>query len=364
MKWLFFLLVILNLVVFIWGFQNEPPAPVGADHPTPGVKRLELFSEQKSTVPPAEAVASGTPDEENTPSEANDHQIAEAGETSAADAEAPAAPVGESMEFIGMVGEKRPEPFDPDALPPTAAGKTEQQTEPTTGNTTMKAASAVAEVLPPSQGPAQESRGPDSSIPSTAVEDTPPPVSIQPAGEEGSASNGTETPTAQAESPPAKRCLSLGPMLDQAEVGALEKALARYPVDSRLRTEMIAKAGSGYSVVVPPLPTKEEALAEERRLREAGYKDLYRFHKGRMANAISLGFFSKEALAKKLAERMQAKGFEVQVRPRKVARTVYWLDLILSAETPTDTQLEHDVLADHPAVKLEHRACPTSAVDY
>ncbi|HIP52738.1 MAG TPA: hypothetical protein EYH03_01825 [Chromatiales bacterium] len=326
MKWLFFLLLIFNLVVFIWGYQIEPSAPAHAYQPKPGVKRLELVGERLEKGEEEPSDPSVNEDEERTlagEETAETHDQQGAADVAKENDVVPPAPVS-STEFIGTLGEEA------DRRPSLALEKGVAEDTSPVNDSMLRAASAVAEVF---------------SQPHATPE-----------AEEGVAEPAVQTPP-KVEEPVATVCVSAGPVQNQADVSPIEALLAKHKIDAKLRTEMIAAEGSGYWVVIPPLPTKEKAIEEEKKLREAGVEDLWRFTKGSMANAISLGLFSKRPLSEKYADKIRAKGFQAEVRPRKIAKTFFWLDFGLPSAGASEEALRQEILSIDSALRLEQRAC-------
>ena len=84
----------------------------------------------------------------------------------------------------------------------------------------------------------------------------------------------------------------------------------------------------GYTVSMPPLGSREVALATAQRLRAAGFQDLMVIGVGEEANGIALGRFGSEENARRHQSALQAKGFAARIVPvgdEPAAR--YWLDV-------------------------------------
>ena len=89
----------------------------------------------------------------------------------------------------------------------------------------------------------------------------------------------------------------------------------------------------GYYVLIPPadgLKTAEKTLA---RAKQNQLLDSRLFRSGPLENAVSLGFFSQHDNAKRWAENVRQKGFEVVLREKSVAKNLYRLR-VKGANTP------------------------------
>jgi len=90
---------------------------------------------------------------------------------------------------------------------------------------------------------------------------------------------------------------------------------------STASTELSAIAG--YKVIVPAQESREAAIKVVEQLAEGGITDVWRFRKGEMINAISLGIFSKEETASEIAAKASALGISADVLPRNRTKTTW-----------------------------------------
>ena len=108
-------------------------------------------------------------------------------------------------------------------------------------------------------------------------------------------------------------CLRLGPFADAAARATLA---ARLPAAVEAQPEDVpARAARGWKVFLPPLASREAALAEAARLRAAGVRDLFVLAEGEDANAIALGRFGSEDGARRRLAELQALGVQAQAAP-------------------------------------------------
>ena len=80
---------------------------------------------------------------------------------------------------------------------------------------------------------------------------------------------------------------------------------------------------TGYKVIVPAQESREAAIKVVEQLAEGGITDVWRFRKGEMINAISLGIFSKEDTASEIAAKASALGISADVLPRNRIKTTW-----------------------------------------
>lgn len=128
----------------------------------------------------------------------------------------------------------------------------------------------------------------------------------------------------------AERCLRLGPFADATARDAL-LVDARALADRVLPRQAPARAGRGWQVGLPPLASREEALAMAERIRAAGVSDLYVMNQGEAANSIALGRYGSEDAARRREASLRALGFAAEAAPVGGGAAQWWLDLRLRA---------------------------------
>lgn len=241
-NWLIIVLVLINLGVFVWGFQREQQLQEPDTELENGIPRLVLVEERRAA---AAAQAAAAP--------------------------APGAQVGPTA--TNSVGPDMAPDEQVDPLPAGARGPSGE------GAAAGATASFVAE-------PSAE-------------------------------------PTMPAPSP--EYCYSLGPFQkrDDAEVvlGLLRPRAAAADIRREVEQQQI-----GYWVLIPPMQSESEAIGKFEALKAAGITDLWRFTRGSLANAISLGLFARQSMAQAHSEDVNRKGFVTEVRPRLAEKSTYWID--------------------------------------
>jgi hypothetical protein len=108
-----------------------------------------------------------------------------------------------------------------------------------------------------------------------------------------------------------------------------------------------------YYVLIPPLPSRAEGYQKLKELADAGITDTWLFPSGEYRNAISLGFFSREAGAKRHAANVAGKGFNTEVKEKTSVRQRRWL-LLMS----NDGRDLGPGLSLPAGVAAEQQACP------
>ena len=97
---------------------------------------------------------------------------------------------------------------------------------------------------------------------------------------------------------------------------------------------------AGYKVIVPAQESREAAINVVEQLAEGGITDVWRFRRGKMIHAISLGIFSKEETASEIAAKASALGISADVLPRNRIKTT-WTAIF---KGPPDVQTELEAL--------------------
>ena len=110
---------------------------------------------------------------------------------------------------------------------------------------------------------------------------------------------------------------------------------------------------TGYYVLVPAVPDRQEARATEARLKEKGFGDTWRFRSGPLENAISLGLFNRQRNAEQHATRIRAEGFDVVLREKTRAVPVFRLKV-----QGRDTETHSRIMRRLGAGNVEQVECP------
>lgn len=121
-------------------------------------------------------------------------------------------------------------------------------------------------------------------------------------------------------------CFTLGPFEKAENAEAARQRLERLglePTQRKTRDEEVY----GYQVLLPPFPTRAEALEATRRLAEEGIEDYFIVvSEPEMENAVSVGLFNEKRYAVRHTEYLNDLGFDAELRLRTRERTRYWQD--------------------------------------
>jgi len=288
MKWLFFLLLLINIGVFVWIYPQQTPSPAEPT-PLPGVKRLLLLGEtQQATQPGVGDQPSDTKHEE-------------------------------------AVGQ---------AMPAYRAGSSSAERP-------VSAPEASSEVADGSSIPPEADQR---ERPAASPSDRPNPTARS-AG-----------PVDRMETAPPRQCRRIGPLDKRGQLDKLSLSLMAMGIQTDPHTESVEEQ-DGYWVMIPPLESREAAVAIVKQLRDAGISDLWRFTSGSLANAISLGLFRNESRAEIRRKALEGKGFETEVRPRYRQKNSYWLDFSFSGRSPLSETDWQRIVEIYPGVEQRSLAC-------
>lgn len=158
------------------------------------------------------------------------------------------------------------------------------------------------------------------------------PLATPPAPAARSAATSAAPPNPVQETQPAapNLCFSLGPF---ATAEALRDAAARVrPQVVLVRTrQAAAKAPSGYTVLLPPLASRELAQAIAEKIKAAGFDDYLLINEGEDTNGIALGRYGSQESAQRRQAALRAAGFPAELRPIGVPASPAWLDIEVRA---------------------------------
>jgi hypothetical protein len=366
MRWFLVFLLLANLVLYLWMAYGESPRPAH-EPPPPDIGRLRLLheAEPRLAAEPLSDIGSEAkqPVEEPPPSEA-----AQRDSDSGAVAGSTVQPqVGGTMheegpEISGSAFPDIPEVTDSVAA---AAMSTDRRLEmavqpepagigdPVAETAVVTVSAPVEEPVVTAQTPvAGERAGPPDSVPAAAKVASPldaprtADVALPPA-------RPVDPTAASVDLPVADRCVRIGALsVDAAQDLRARIASPARVVDEERREVPIV---DGYYVLIPPLPSRQAGNTKLEELSAAGVKDTWLFRSGELRNAISLGYFKRQASALRHAETVRELGFDAEVREKPVQAERLWLlvsyPATLDAEDVTAVAPDGSVVepADCPA---------------
>jgi hypothetical protein len=153
-------------------------------------------------------------------------------------------------------------------------------------------------------------------------------------------------------------CYSVGPLTSPEEVAGVEGWLEARGGRSTLREDERRELAL-YWVYFAPLPDRDAADARVERLRVQGVADIYIIPRGDMANAISLGVYSRRASLERRLRELRAKGHEPLIAPRYRTKKASWFDVLFVRDF--DFQASGFVDA-FPAVEMSPMPCPADSL--
>ncbi|MDR6936901.1 SPOR domain-containing protein [Luteibacter sp. 3190] len=164
-----------------------------------------------------------------------------------------------------------------------------------------------------------------------------PPVAPKPPATVAKADAATaDAPNAPTSPRRSYRCLAIGPFANQVDLRAARGAIASRTVRSRQRQEQTSES-RGWRVFLPAQPTREQALAQARRLEAKGIKDYFVVTaQGELQNSVALGLFHDPANARKRRDEVVAAGFPARMSERTETTPVWWLDVVVPEEAGGD----------------------------
>lgn len=181
------------------------------------------------------------------------------------------------------------------------------------------------------------------------VEAIPPPeVKPVPAGN-------VESEAAVVEAQP--QCETIGVFEKRVQAELLSVQLLALGLKPEIASET-SNEQAGYWVLIPPQPTRTDAIDTAKELEAAGVADLWRFTSGNLAHAISLGLFRDEERAEARKQQIAALGFAPEVRPRYRQLTKYWLIYSYTEESPVTEEKWQEFQEMFPDIENETVACP------
>ena len=158
-------------------------------------------------------------------------------------------------------------------------------------------------------------------------QDDPVPVkeNISPAGDGVQASLASKQPVSKGVSVSTEYCGELGPFPSRNMAEGFRSKLAKY---SKAKVGIESRKGKvdvAYWVMIPPLASATQAESMYKKLREAGFEDLWLMRKGEHANGISMGLYTEERYARRHSNNIRKKGFETVILPKQKKARLYWV---------------------------------------
>lgn len=156
---------------------------------------------------------------------------------------------------------------------------------------------------------------------------------------------------------PGTVCHTLGPFKDLKRAREVTRRLEHLGADVNRRSK-VEQEQYGYRVYLKPFATREEAVAEARKLAEHGIRDYYIIaDEDDHENGLSLGLFRKKSGAVRRMAQVRRFDVEPHMEIRYRDTTIYWLDY----ELPDDMDsrpLWRELTEETPDLQRLDRECP------
>jgi len=168
------------------------------------------------------------------------------------------------------------------------------------------------------------------------------------------AGNGAEVATAApGESAGGARCGTVGPLPDGAQRERVRVWLESHGARLRLRPgkrrEMVL-----YWIYLPPFPSRNAARRQVAELAAKGIDDIFVINWGNMADAISLGVYSRRASLERRIKELRGAGYSPRVVERTRQEKATWYDIRLEGG---EALPEEAFSAEFSTLSLRESAC-------
>ena len=155
---------------------------------------------------------------------------------------------------------------------------------------------------------------------------------------------------------PTPLCFTMGPFRDADLAKVVTNKLKDMNIEAKRRSK-VEQEQYGYRVYLPPYATREEAVADTRKLAELGVRDYFIITDDEdKKNGVSLGLFRKKSGAIRRMAQIRRFDFKPQMEIRYRDTTIYWLDYQHMPEVDTD-QLLREFTEDTPDLQRLDRDC-------
>ena len=151
---------------------------------------------------------------------------------------------------------------------------------------------------------------------------------------------------------PGTTCLTVGPLGEDAPVDAVGEWLKGLGAEVEVRSDERREVAL-YWIYFPPTATRAEAVTQVERMRAEGIDDVLVVPKGDMANAVSLGVFSRTDSRDRRLKELNDKGYRPSIAPRYRTKRATWVD----ASAPIGSVSPDTVRQRWPDLAVAPTAC-------
>jgi hypothetical protein len=121
-------------------------------------------------------------------------------------------------------------------------------------------------------------------------------------------------------------CYSVGPLSDAEEVERMAEWLREREGKAALRADERREIAL-YWVYLPPFDDAAGARAIVEEMKGRGIEDIFIIARGDMANAVSLGVYSRKSSLERRLDELRGYGYEAVVAPRYRTKKATWYDV-------------------------------------
>lgn len=155
--------------------------------------------------------------------------------------------------------------------------------------------------------------------------------------------------------PEHRACARIGPYHEQGRSEAAVISLAEVGVEASI-AEVKDQRSVQYWVILAPAQSRRKALQTLREL-QARKIDSYLITSGELNNAISLGLFSREELAKGVREKIREAGYSAEVHPKEKFEKVFWVHFSADQTFENARKVLDSLVSEEEGIKIANSPC-------
>ena len=155
--------------------------------------------------------------------------------------------------------------------------------------------------------------------------------------------------------PERKVCARVGPFTSEADSMAAVSQLQAAGVKTAAAAPQEA-VNVQHWVLLLPVESRRRALQTLREL-QARKIDSYLITSGQMKNAISLGLFSRETLAKGVQEKIREAGYPAEILRKEKPEKTFWVQMTVSQPFDNARKVLDSLVSEKDGIKISNTPC-------
>ena len=155
--------------------------------------------------------------------------------------------------------------------------------------------------------------------------------------------------------PERRICARLGPYPDEKGGRAAIQALTQSGLKASM-AEVQEQKSVQFWVLLPPADSRRRALQTLREL-QARKIDSYLISSGELNNAISLGLFSRDELARGVQQKIREAGYPAEIRPKEKFEKVFWVHMAADQAFEKARKVLDDLVSEEDGIKISNTPC-------